>query len=218
MTENYTRWYVPAPFDIHSLGIPDERKRYLMRKMVIGKKLNTTLLPAMRRHGIDMWLVLSREFHPDPVLPDIGGGWPGVRNAYIFFDNGGEAPEKIFIGSHGQREDLFDSVYDQAIYYGYSKEGLAPHLKEIVQQRDPQRIGVNMSPTLPMADGLSAKIGMRVFYYVIPNLDMFNLRSAAVHGLPIEPARIATGVLYAVAYSAGIIFLAMVVFRRRELP
>jgi ABC-type transport system involved in multi-copper enzyme maturation permease subunit len=69
-----------------------------------------------------------------------------------------------------------------------------------------------------MADGAAAKIGMRIFYYVLPNLDMFNLRSAAVHGLPIEPARIATGVLYAVAYSAGVIFLAMVVFRRRELP
>jgi ABC-type transport system involved in multi-copper enzyme maturation permease subunit len=69
-----------------------------------------------------------------------------------------------------------------------------------------------------LADGLLARVGIRFLYYVLPNLEMFNLRAAAVHGLPIEPARIATGVLYAFAYSAGLIFLAMVVFRRRELP
>ncbi len=103
-----------------------------------------------------MWLVLSREFHPDPVLPDLGGGWPGVRNAYIFFDSGQDCPEKVFIGSHQQREDLFDSIYDTVQYYGYSEEGLAPHLRKAVHERRPKHIGVNMSPTLPMADGLSA--------------------------------------------------------------
>jgi ABC-type transport system involved in multi-copper enzyme maturation permease subunit len=69
-----------------------------------------------------------------------------------------------------------------------------------------------------IADGVFAKVGMRFLYYVLPNLEMFNLRTAAVHGLAIEPARIAAGVLYAFAYSAGIILLAVVVFRRRELP
>ena len=110
----------------------------------------------MRRHGIDMWLVLSREFHPDPFLPDLGGGWPGVRNAYIFFDSGGDSLEKVFIGSHGQREDLFETVYETVQYYGYSEDGLAPHLRKAVHERKPKSIGVNMSPTLPMADGLSA--------------------------------------------------------------
>ncbi len=148
--------YAPSPLTAQSLGIPLERERYAIRKNITAKKLNTTLLPAMRRHAIDMWLVLSREFHPDPFLPDIGGGWPGVRNAYIFFDKGGDTPEKIFIGSHEQREDFFDDVYDHMTYYGYDQAGLAPHLRQAVHQRDPKRIGVNMSRTLPMADGLSA--------------------------------------------------------------
>ena len=146
----------PALLTRESLGIPNERERYAIRKNITAKKLNTTLLPAMRRHGIDMWIVLSREFHPDPFLPDIGGGWPGVRNAYIFCDNGGEVPEKIFIGSHEQREDFFDDVYEHMVYYGYDQAGLAPHLREAVHQREPKRIGINMSRTLPMADGLSA--------------------------------------------------------------
>ncbi len=148
--------YPPVPLTRESLGIPSERERYAIRKNITALKLNTTLLPAMRKHGIDMWVVLSREFHPDPFLPDIGGGWPGVRNAYLFFDRGDDRPEKIFIGSHEQREDFFDDVYDKMVYYGYDQSGLAPHLREAVQARDPKRIGVNMSRTLPMADGLSA--------------------------------------------------------------
>ncbi|MBI5029048.1 MAG: aminopeptidase P family protein [Chloroflexi bacterium] len=155
MSFPHARRLSDAPLTAESLGVPDERTRYILRKQIIHKKLNTTLLPAMRAHGIDMWIILSREFHPDPFLPDIGGGWPGVRNAYIFFDNGGDTPEKIFIGSHEQREDIFQ-VYDQLTYYGYNQEGLAPHLRDAVHQRNPKRIGVNMSKTLPMADGLSA--------------------------------------------------------------
>jgi len=152
----YRRLRVAEALTAESLGIPGERERHALRKSIILRKLNGTLLPAMREHGIDMWLVLSREFHPDPVLAEIGGGWPGVRNAYLFFDGGGPAPEKVFIGSHSEREDLFAQGYDEVIYYGYSQEGLAPHLRKAVHERDPKRIGLNMSPTLPMADGLSA--------------------------------------------------------------
>ena len=149
---------VPAPLTRESLGIPGERERYLLRKRIIRAKLNGTMLPAMRRHGIDMWIMIGREFNADPLLMDIGGGWPGVRNAYVFFDNGGAVPEKIFIGSHEQREDLFRDVYDIVTYYGYDQAGLAPYLRDVVQARNPQRIGINMSPTLPMADGLTATL------------------------------------------------------------
>ncbi|MFN8483703.1 MAG: M24 family metallopeptidase [Anaerolineae bacterium] len=149
---------VPAPLTRESLGIPGERERYRLRKRIIQAKLNGTLLPAMRRHNIDMWIMIGREFNADPLLMDIGGGWPGVRNAYVFFDSGGDTPEKIFIGSHEQREDLFRDVYDIVTYYGYDQAGLAPYLRDVVHARNPRRIGINMSPTLPMADGLTATL------------------------------------------------------------
>jgi len=143
---------------VESLGIPGEKERYEIRKSIIRGKLNHLLLPAMRAHDIDMWVVMSREFNPDPLLPDIGDGFPGVRNIYVFFDNGSDQVEKIFVGSHQLREQIIPDVYDQVTYYGYSKEGLRPHLKEVMDSRDPKRIGVNMSPTLPMADGLTAML------------------------------------------------------------
>jgi len=49
------RWAVASPLTAEALGIPGERARYAIRKQIIAKKLNQTLLPAMRRHGIDVF-------------------------------------------------------------------------------------------------------------------------------------------------------------------
>ena len=137
------------------LDIPDARERARIRKDLITKRLDAVVLPAMRAHDIDMWLTFSREHHVDPILSEIGGGWGGVRNAYIFFDRGEDTPEKIFIGSHSLRDPTISDAYDVHIFYGYTEAGVRPHLKQVIEERDPQRIGINVSPTLPMADGLT---------------------------------------------------------------
>ena len=138
------------------LGVPSERERYGIKRDITLSKINTLLLPAMRAHDIDMWIVLDREYHPDPLSVDIGGEG-GVRNAAIFYDTG-DRLEKMYIFSHPAREDLVSMLYDQLIHYGYRPEGLRPHLARIVTERNPRRIGLNMSPTLPMADGLTAEL------------------------------------------------------------
>mgnify|MGYP006283924895 CR=1 FL=1 len=51
---------------------------------------------------------------------------------------------------------------------------------------------------------------------VVPNLDLFDIRSAAVHGLPIDPGHIAWAVAYMALYSVGLVVAAEFVFRRRE--
>jgi len=138
-----------------AIDIPDARERAQIRKDLITKRLDTVVLPAMRAHDIDMWLTFSREHHVDPILSEIGGGWGGVRNAYIFFDHGGDTPEKIFIGSHSLRDPTISDAYDVLVFYGYTEEGVRPHLRRVIEERDPRRIGINVSPTLPMADGLT---------------------------------------------------------------
>ena len=138
-----------------ALDIPDARERAQIRKDLITKRLDAVVLPAMRAHDIDMWLTFSREHHVDPILSEIGGGWGGVRNAYIFFDHGGDTPEKIFIGSHSLRDPTISDAYDVLVFYGYTEEGVRPHLRRVIEERDPRRIGINVSPTLPMADGLT---------------------------------------------------------------
>jgi len=150
-------WGAIAADAADAYGVPDARERYEIQKAIIEEKLATALLPAMRRHGIDMWLVLDREYNPDPLQVELGGNGTGVRAAYIFFDNGSDTPEKLFYSSHEQpANSVIANVYDETIYYGYSREGLTPHLKKAIAERDPKRIGINRSATIPMADGLSS--------------------------------------------------------------
>src|ERR1700722_15028803 len=59
------------------LGGAGERERFAVRRDLTLKNVNALLLPAMRAHGIDMWIVLDREYHPDPLSVDIGGEFGG---------------------------------------------------------------------------------------------------------------------------------------------
>ena len=144
------------PAESADYGIPDSRERFEIQRALISDKLQSSLLPAMRNHDIDMWIVLDRENNSEPLHVELGGGFAGVRSAYMFFDNGTDVPEKLYYGSHAQpANSVIGQVYDERIYYGYSAEGLTPHLQQAVFDRDPQRIGVNTSHTLPEADGLT---------------------------------------------------------------
>ena len=145
-----------AAADRPDYGVPDSRERFEIQKKIVADKLDRAVLPAMRNHGIDMWIVLDRENNPDPLHTELGGGFSGVRAAFIYYDRGTDSPEKIYYGSHEQpANSVVAQIYDEKLYYGYSREGLTPHLKKAVEARDPQRIGVNISHTLPEADGLT---------------------------------------------------------------
>ncbi len=140
-------------------GVPDSAEQFRLKAAMVRQKLDTAVLPEMRNHGIDLWIILDRENHLDPLHDELGGGYAGVRGAFIFFDNGGQKPEKIYLGSHEQGANSVITVdYDIKRYYGYSKEGLTPLLQQIVFSTKPKHIGVDTSPTLPDADGLTVAL------------------------------------------------------------
>ena len=123
------------------------------------EKMELHLQPAMRRAGVDMWIIMSREFNVDPMLQMFGdygiSGWYGHRNAYIFFDPGDNAPlERTLLGTHqsGRMRDFFPTIIS------YGEEGLKPHLAEFINNRDPQRIAINRSRTVAMADGITVEL------------------------------------------------------------
>ena len=152
----------PPRLGASDYGIPDSKERFAIQRDAISENIQTTLLPAMRNHEIDMWIVLDRENNEEPLHVELGGGFAGVRGAFIFFDNGSDTVEKLYYSSHEQpANSVISQIYDETIYYGYSPEGLTPHLRKAIEDRDPQAIGVNTSHTLPEADGLT--VGLRNF-------------------------------------------------------
>ena len=123
-----------------------------------AKKMEQHLLRTMRKHGVDMWILMSRENHPDPILDLFGAygvsGWYGHRNAYVFYDGGASSLETTVIGTH--LSDHLKRFYGNIVSYG--EEGLAHHLGPFVRERDPKKIAVNRSRTISMADGLTSSL------------------------------------------------------------
>jgi len=63
--------------------------------------------------------------------------------------------------------------------------------------------------------GLDAMVRMSRF--VIPALGLFDLRAEVVHGAAVDGSRIAAAIAYALLYAGTALYLASLVFRRREL-
>jgi hypothetical protein len=126
----------------------EERAR--IRSELNIKRVNTLLLPAMRKAGIDCWIIMSREFNKDFVLEYIEDNREntpgGHRNAYIFFDDGSDKPKKILLGTHLPRDS---QLWDEMVSYhsGSGDEGpsLKPILSKTIRELDPKKIGINQS-------------------------------------------------------------------------
>jgi Xaa-Pro aminopeptidase len=141
-----------AIFSSIAFGHVLTKEEWELKTRIAREKIDKFLLPAMRKNNIDMWITMSRENNHDPILEDIGGGIGGHRNAYVFVDTGTERVGRMVIGTH-LGDIIQTGIYDDVTVYG--REGLKPHLKEIVEDYDPERIGINISETIPMCDGLT---------------------------------------------------------------
>ena len=139
------------------------RERDLREWRVKADKMREHLLPTMREHGVELWVIMSRENNPDPALDLFGAygitGWYGHRNAYLFYDAGERGLETTVIGTHlsGHLALFYDSIV------GYGEEGLAPHLRSYVMERDPETIAMNQSFSISMADGITAELADYLF-------------------------------------------------------
>lgn len=74
----------------------------------------------------------------------------------------------------------------------------------------PQSVGITVSP-------VTVKV-VQVAYYIFPNLSFYDIKTQAAHGLNV-PLSYGLGVVaYTVFYSAIVITLAALVFRKKEFP
>ena len=117
------------------------------------------LLPElMRREGFDMWLVITREYNSDPVfrsMAPITTYSSRRRTILVFHDLGpGQGVERLSVG----RSD-YQGVFD---VYRTHNDSQYVNLARLIEERDPQRIGINVSDRWNHADGLTHNEYMRL--------------------------------------------------------
>ena len=118
----------------------------------IVERFETVLPELMRREGIDMWIMITREYNNDPVFQSMAPLTTYSsrrRTILVFYDRGGdEGVERLSIG-RSDYDGLFEVVrtHNDAQYEG---------LRAVVEERDPATIGINVSTYWNHADGLTA--------------------------------------------------------------
>ena len=134
----------------------------------LALRLERTLPALMRRDSIDMWIVPMREYNEDPVFTSLVAPTTFAarrRTIYVFFDRGAaQGVERIALGGTSQG-GLYRAVRATAparnVSSGNTTAELwgAPQwdvLRDLVRERKPRRIAIDVDTTFAFADGLTA--------------------------------------------------------------
>ena len=129
-----------------ALYAQEARRRWEMQRQIRLDKFEQVLPAVMRAHGIDMWIVAMKENHREPLWEDLGRGYISGIGYYVFTDRGGDRIERAALGPDGYM------VEESGAYDLFAP---ASTLATFVKERNPKRIGLNMSHEIGPADGLS---------------------------------------------------------------
>ncbi len=140
--------------------LPPLREQATIRQEWLKLRLERVLPALMRKHGVQMWLVICREYNEDPVFYSLVS--PTVfaarrRTIYVFFDRGEkEGVERLALGG-GSNGGLYTVYRDPEVenreLWGQGQWVL---LRKLIEERNPATIAVDISRTHAFSDGLSA--------------------------------------------------------------
>lgn len=111
-----------------------------------------TLLPAlMTETEIDMWLVINREYAEDPVYFTLvpQPAFAARRTTILVFHKTDDAFEMLTVNRYPLGEPYV------AAWEGGDLDEQWQALADLIEEKDPERIGINVSSHWPVADGLT---------------------------------------------------------------
>ncbi|KPJ81253.1 MAG: peptidase M24 [Gemmatimonas sp. SG8_23] len=121
---------------------------------VRAERIATLLGPAMRRAGVDAWIVLGRENANDPIAAHVGAENAGGLAAFLFFANADGGLESLAISPETEATALAEVTPLDSVRAVPRGTDLYEAVSEEIRARSPLRIAVNSS-TRNIADGLS---------------------------------------------------------------
>lgn len=139
--------------------MPTLREQATVQQQWLQYRLEKNLPDLMRKYGVDMWLVVSREYNEDPVFYSMVSPTMFAarrRTIYVFFDQGPEkGVERLALGG-GSQGGLYEVYRDPDSGIELFGDAQWLLLKKLIDQKQPKKIAINISHTHAFSDGLSA--------------------------------------------------------------
>lgn len=153
------------PFLSNAQEILSEKERARVVDEILAERFNTLLPELMDRTGLDMWILISREYNEDPVLKTmLPATWLNARRRTIivfYRDKANDTIEKLAVARYNFGENII-SAWDKE-----KEPNQWKRLVQIIDERNPDKIGLNFSKHFNIADGLD-KTDYDEFIEVLP--------------------------------------------------
>jgi Xaa-Pro aminopeptidase len=130
------------------------RERAQLINQILDDRLQNLLPSLMRREGIDMWVLISREYNEDPILKTmLPADWLSARRRTILvlFDSGeGKPIERLAVARYAV-DSLFRKSWDKE-----KQPNQWDSLVKMIVQKQPKKVAINKSQHFALADGITA--------------------------------------------------------------
>ena len=156
--------FTAISINVHSQALL-EKERAAVIDDILADKFENMLPGLMDRADIDMWVLISREYNEDPVLKTmLPATWLNARRRTILVFNRNKEKdtlERIAVARYNVGENI-TSAWDPEKQPDQWKA-----LIEIIEERNPQKIGLNYSDNFNIADGI-VKTDYEQFMQALP--------------------------------------------------
>lgn len=129
-----------------------ERDRAALKDELLADRFTNLLPKLMDDTDIDMWLVISREYNEDPVMRTmLPATWLNARRRTIllFYRNKEkDTLERMAVARYDVGKNI-SSAWDKE-----KQPEQWVRLVELIEERNPEKIGINISKHFGIADGL----------------------------------------------------------------
>jgi len=144
---------IPSTKDYQNI-LPEKNREQLMNEW-LKWRLDNIVPQLMRREGIDLWLVINREYNEDPVYLSLVPRptmYARRTSILLFHDLGPEKRVERLSGSYYGMEGWYKGTWVD------KKKKQFESLAEVIKSLNPKRIGINASENWAFGDGLTASL------------------------------------------------------------
>ena len=137
---------------LYSQQILPENDRARVVDEILADRFNNLLPELMDKTDIDMWILISREYNEDPVLRTmLPSTWLNARRRTILLFHRNKEKntiEKLAVARYNVGENIV-SAWDKE-----KEPDQWKRLMQLIEERNPSKIGLNFSKDYNIADGL----------------------------------------------------------------
>ncbi len=134
------------------------KERAKVQNEILNHRLNNLLPKLMKESGLDMWLVINREYGEDRLFYTLvpQPTFAARRTTLLVFALKDDKVERFSVSRYSIG-DVYKTRWD-----GGTKDQQWQRLAEIIGEYNPQKIGINVSQDWAIADGLSEGLYQRL--------------------------------------------------------